>query len=122
MNQAKAAVKEVERLFDRLEDSGSSDALYAEGHLVLGNATREAARNASPVAREKALKEALLSYLRVQLLYGDIARPTAEALYRIGQCFSELGQQERAVAYWKQAAHRFGETNKWGIASMKKLQ
>jgi tetratricopeptide (TPR) repeat protein len=84
--QADTAIGLVQEVIDKA-DSDDVD-INARAYLTLGNCYRQ---------KEGAVKDALLAYLHVDLLYPGNREAHAEALANLARIWNELGKPERAL-------------------------
>lgn len=98
--KASEAIGELEKMVD---EGDSTDAeLFAELFNTLGSLLAGAGRN----------DEAILSYLKTDLLYGSQSEQHAEALYRLIQLWGKVGDNQRA-ADAKQKLEKLYPTSPW---------
>jgi tetratricopeptide (TPR) repeat protein len=94
------AIAELEKMVD---DGDSTDSeLFAEIFNTLGSLFEAAGRN----------DEALLSYLKTDLLYAMQSEPHAESLYRLSQLWAKMGDVQQA-AESKQRLSKLYPTSPW---------
>jgi tetratricopeptide (TPR) repeat protein len=98
--KADQAIAELEKMVD--EGDSSDSELYAELFNTLGALFEASGRN----------DEALLSYLKTDLLYGMQSEPHAEALYRLSQLWGKMGEASQA-ADSKQRLAKLYPTSPW---------
>lgn len=101
MNQVDEAIKLIEGSISEL--SKDETELHAKAYIALGNCYRK---------RPDAKKEALLAYLRVDVLYDTNPQAHAEALYHLAILWNELGKPERAIDATNVLKERYG-TSRW---------
>ena len=98
--KATEAIGELEKMVD--EGDSTDGELFAELYNTLGSMLSAAGRN----------EEAVLSYLKTDLLYGAQSEPHAEALYRLAQLWTKMGSAQRA-ADAKQKLEKLYPTSAW---------
>ena len=72
-------------MVSRLKPEERDHAILAEAYLVKGDALKAGARD------DEELKDAILAYLRVHLLYGGREATEAKALARAAECYDAIG-------------------------------
>ena len=82
-------------------DEGDRD-VYARAYNALGNCYR----------KKGATKDALLEYLKVDLLFSSVPDAHAEALYNLSQLWNEVQHPERARAAAETLQERYA-TSRW---------
>jgi tetratricopeptide (TPR) repeat protein len=98
--KANEAIGELEKMVD---EGDSTDAeLFAELFNTLGTLLASAGRN----------DEAILSYLKTDLLYGSQSEQHAQALYQLTQLWTKVGDNQRA-ADSKQKLEKLYPTSPW---------
>lgn len=100
-----SAVRQAEKAIRSGDRMG--EAVYAQAHLVIGNALFEQAKKANDSLR---YKKALYAFLRVPMLYPGDEQTEPEALYKAGRCFEALDEKtskRRALDMYNRAIRKY---------------
>jgi TolA-binding protein len=100
MGQANCAIAEgnlgkARELASKALAASPPRAVAASAHLVIGNALMSEAEAAGAPASEQKLVDAMLSYMRVPILYSGDSATEPEALFKTGECLQKLYKQYR---------------------------
>jgi tetratricopeptide (TPR) repeat protein len=85
MNKTDEAEKLIDSILSQTDPENS--AVMARAYNVLGNALRKEGKN----------KEALMAFMRVDLLYSSVPDAHAEALYNLAELWDEFRKTDRAA-------------------------
>lgn len=113
---------------ETIQSKSATQRVYAQAHLVLGNALRIDARAVHGEPAQNLCKDAALEFMRVSLMYPQFGRIASEATYQAAEAFQFLAKSAdrdvnlyRAYAMYKKVQDKYASST-WAAEASKSLK